>query len=39
LVGELVPEPITVALQLGWMFALTWRVRNRTTERRMRKII
>jgi hypothetical protein len=38
LAGELVPEPTTIALQLGWMFALTWRVRKTTTVRRTRKI-
>ena len=33
-----VPEPTTIALQLGWMIALTWRVSKRTTARRMRGI-
>jgi hypothetical protein len=28
-IGGIVPEPTTIALQLGWMFALTWRVRNK----------
>jgi hypothetical protein len=28
-----VPEPTTVALQFGWLFALTWRVRKRITAR------
>jgi hypothetical protein len=36
--GGVVPEPATLSLQLGWMFALTWRVRKRTTTRRMRRI-
>jgi serralysin len=31
--GGVVPEPTTIALQLGWLFALTWRVRKRTTAR------
>jgi hypothetical protein len=29
LAGGTVPEPATIALQLGWLFALTWRVRKR----------
>jgi hypothetical protein len=27
-VGELVPEPTTVALQIGWLLALIWRVKK-----------
>jgi hypothetical protein len=34
LAGGNVPEPATIALQLGWLFALTWRVRKRTSARR-----
>jgi hypothetical protein len=33
LAGGLVPEPATIALQLGWLFALTWRVRKRIAAR------
>ena len=31
--GGVVPEPAALALQLGWIFALTWRVRKRTASR------
>ena len=33
LAGGPVPEPATISLQLGWLFALTWRVRKRITAR------
>jgi hypothetical protein len=33
LTGGLVPEPATITLQLGWLFALTWRVGKRTKAR------
>jgi hypothetical protein len=36
LAGGVVPEPTTIALQLGWMFALMWQVRKRPTARRMK---
>jgi hypothetical protein len=34
LAGGNVPEPATISLQLGWLFAFTWRVRKRTRARR-----
>jgi hypothetical protein len=36
LVGGSVPEPATITLQLGWLFALTGRARKRLNARRMK---
>jgi hypothetical protein len=37
LAGGLVPEPATISLQLGWLLALTWRVRKKTGSSRRTK--